>query len=365
MGTKRLGIRDKDSSMAQSVAQAAAVDEHAGAGHLEEIPVEKVIGNERNPRFQAVTPDQVRQLRADALAAVGEGDDSNREAFFEAVSNRIEELELPETDHLTASDCRGRLNGIAALAHSINRLNLIQPIVVYPVESGYEVLAGQRRFLAHLLLGRNEIRALVRQPTGDPLDDNLAAVVENLSREELSLRERVEAIEEIVKLHEERTDSTMNAAALQEYLGESRRTCQRYLRILRESAVREGIRSGEVTSLRQASQLVEPSGSSEDADGGANGSSGRLTRSAPVSHSETESQAGQGTSRKKRAARPKTRVTLGFVQDCSQVRRLMAGYLGEEALAAQFPDVDWSDFNDVEQAWKRFWGDYIVAEADE
>lgn len=355
---KRLGARAKDAGMAQSVAQVAAADEHAGAGRYEDIAVEKVIGNERNPRFRAITPDQVRQLREDALAVSGQADD-NGPAFFEALADRIDHLELHGSDHLTADDCRARLHTIAGLAQSIRRINLIQPIVVYPMDAGFEVLAGQRRYLAHLLLGRREIRAIVRQPTGDPLQDNLAAVAENLSREELSLRERVEAIEEILTLHEQNGGERLNAPGLQQYLGESTRTCQRYLRILRDSAVREGIRNGEVRSLRQASQMV---------DGGSDGSSGeassdrdrRLTSSAPVTHEGNTGSSAGAAAPKRSNSRPKIRVQLGASYRCEEVYRLMSGYLGEDRLAEEYGEVNWADFKDVETAWKNFWVSHIA-----
>ena len=357
---KRLGVRERDSGMARSVADVAGPDEHAGAGRYEEIAVAQIVGNERNPRFQAITPDQVRGLREQALAAAGEGASSSE--FFDTVSHQIDELELADTDQLTASDSRGRLHSIAALAQSIGKINLISPIVVYPLEEGYEVLAGQRRYLAHVLLGRREIRAIVRQPTGDRLNDNLAAVVENLAREELTLRERVEAIEEIVRLHEE-SGKEMNASGLQEYLGESKRTCQRYLRIVREPAVRDAIRSGEVRSLRQASQLVDPAGGPSGNAPDEEQERSHLTRSAPVTRSK-DGQADAGTrapaSSPAQRGRRKTRVNLGSSSECDAVRRLMTGYLGEEGLEASFAEVDWEDYSSVEKAWKQFWADHIA-----
>lgn len=366
MSRKRLGVKDKDSDMAQSVRQVAATDEHAGAGRFEEILLDSISGNDRNPRFRAVTPTEVAELRRAAQTAFAErSSEGIDDRFFDTVGELIDQQELGASDQLTADECRARLHGILGLARSINRVNLIQPITVYPHDTGYEVLAGQRRYLAHVLLGRREIRAIIRQPSGDRLSDSLAAVVENLAREELSLRERVEAIEEIVNLHEE-SNGAMTGSALQEYLGESKRTCQRYLRILRESAVREGIRTGDVTSLRQAAQMVDPGRMGGD-DPEPEADRGKLTRAAPVEHDRASSESsGTGAgSRKKRAARPKIRVQLGTVYSCDQVYRLMSGFLGPERLAADYPDIDWSDFGEVEKTWKSFWAEHIATGSDE
>jgi len=366
---KRLGVKQKDQAMAHSVGEMATADEHAGAGHSAELAVDRISGNARNPRFRAVTPEQVAELRNKAQAQLSERGGSaaaRDDAFFDTVTDLVDAMELEGSDELPAEERRSRLHSIIGLARSINRVNLIQPITVYPHETGYEVLAGQRRYLAHLLLGRREIRSIIRQPSGDQLSDSLAAVVENLAREELSLRERVEAIQEIVDLHET-SFGTMNAAALQQYLGESRRTCQRYLRILREPAVRDGIRGGDVTSLRQAAQLVDSNQSgSEEGDGTGQKGPGRRTRSAPAGQGSPEGEGAAGSTQAspKRATRPKTRVSLGAVYNCDEVYRLMTGFLGSETFHVEYGSVDWDDYRAVEDAWRSFWTRYIANGGD-
>lgn len=366
MARKRLGVQDKDKGMAASVSRAAAPDEHAGAGRFAEIAVAEISRNDRNPRYRAVTPEQVAELRDTARSRTGDPETGDTAAFFDTVSTVIDKMDLEDTEQLSAEEIRVRLHGVAGLARSIAKVNLIQPITVYPLDSGYEVLAGQRRYLAHVLLGRREIRAIVREPSGDALDDRVAAVIENLAREDLTLRERVEAIEEIVNLHEARGE-TATGTTLQQYVGESVRTCQRYLRILREPAVRDGIRSGDVTSLRQAAQMVDPERTGDASSASDTQQGGNLTRSAPVDHSPAASgevPGGATASKKKKATRPKTRVNLGATYDCAEVYRLLCQCLGEHELQARFPEVDWSDYSDVEQAWKSFWGEFIAAGGD-
>lgn len=77
--------------------------------------------------------------------------------------------------------------GMQSLANSIEESGLIQPIVVrkHPQSEGlYQVVAGERRLRAHILLGRTEIEAKVIE-----VDDHLMATLaltENLGREDLS-----------------------------------------------------------------------------------------------------------------------------------------------------------------------------------
>ena len=74
------------------------------------------------------------------------------------------------------------------LAASIKRYGLIHPILVRPAGRGYEVVCGQRRYLACKSLGMGAVPAVVR-----PLDDKLAlelSIAENARREGLGEGER-------------------------------------------------------------------------------------------------------------------------------------------------------------------------------
>ncbi len=351
---KRLGIRKRDSDMVRSVSEQAKPDEHAGAGHVEVVAVSEIVQNESNPRFHSVSAGEIQELRDQALQAAGlEHLGGAPAGFLDTVSHCIDEMVLKPTGYLSAEERRERLHGINDLARSINQLNLLQPILVYPHPDGYEVAAGQRRYLAHVLLGRKEIRTIVRQPSGDRLTDSLAAVVENLAREELTLRERVEAISEVARLHEERYGKPITGVALQDYISESERTCQRYLKILRAPAVREAIRKGEITSYRNAAQAVEAL--REDRGWMSNATDagrGQVTQPAPKT--------GQAQSAPRYSHRPRKKVSLGATQRPAEVERLITGFLGEEQLRSEYGEVDWSDLEDVQAVWKSFWSKYIA-----
>jgi ParB family transcriptional regulator, chromosome partitioning protein len=76
------------------------------------------------------------------------------------------------------------------LASSIKENGLLQPIVVRQLNDGsYEILAGERRWKAHQLLGRKKIPATVRDV--DDEHSREIALVENIQREDLTLMEEV------------------------------------------------------------------------------------------------------------------------------------------------------------------------------
>ena len=80
---------------------------------------------------------------------------------------------------------------IEELARSIRSNGLIQPIVVRKRDSGYEIVAGERRWRASQRAGLLKVPVVVR----DIPDDRLlaAALIENLQREDLNPMEEAHA----------------------------------------------------------------------------------------------------------------------------------------------------------------------------
>lgn len=92
-------------------------------------------------------------------------------------------------------------SGIEELAASIRKQGLLQPIVVAEQSNGrYEILAGQRRFLAHKKLGYETIRAIVRD--ADSIDDETKVAIsltENMVRRDNNQKELIDACTKLFK----------------------------------------------------------------------------------------------------------------------------------------------------------------------
>jgi ParB family transcriptional regulator, chromosome partitioning protein len=86
---------------------------------------------------------------------------------------------------------------LGELAASIKLHGLLQPIVVRRTESGFELVAGERRFRAAQLADLDRLPALVRD-VEDPLE---LALIENLQREDLSPLEEAEALATLIARH--------------------------------------------------------------------------------------------------------------------------------------------------------------------
>lgn len=90
--------------------------------------------------------------------------------------------------------------GIQALATSIAKSGLMQPLVVRPAldrPAHFEVIAGERRWKALQHLGRTQAPAVIR-PVGDQQAAELA-LVENLQREDLNPMDRAAALRRLVE----------------------------------------------------------------------------------------------------------------------------------------------------------------------
>ena len=128
-------------------------------------------------------------------------------------------------------------NALSELTESIRCHGVIQPLSVRRVEGSYELIAGERRLRAAQAAGLGEIPCIIM--TMDDTESSLAALVENLQRQDLDFLEEAEGIARLIRTQNLSQDQ---AARL---LGKSQSAIANKLRILRHSpqvltAIRQG-----------------------------------------------------------------------------------------------------------------------------
>jgi len=130
--------------------------------------------------------------------------------------------------------------GLQQLADSIREVGLLQPILVTEEMGRYRIVAGERRYRAARLAGPRAGPALEKQFS--PEEVMLAALVENLQREDLNPMESAAAIRRLMDLG----GLTQEEAARQ--LGKSRPAVANLLRLLTLPAtVQELVRAGDLS----------------------------------------------------------------------------------------------------------------------
>ena len=113
---------------------------------------------------------------------------------------------------------------LGALADSIREVGVLQPILVRPVDDGYELIAGERRWRAARRVGLQMIPALVRET--DDATSVQHALVENLHRDDLNPLEEAAAYQQLIE------DFGLTHEAVASQVGKSRASVTNSLRLL-------------------------------------------------------------------------------------------------------------------------------------
>ena len=144
-----------------------------------------------------------------------------------------------------------REEALTELADSIRQHGILQPLSVRRAGVNYELIAGERRLRAAQMAGLTEIPCIVM--TMDEKESSLAAMVENLQRQDLDF---IEEAMGIARLMEQWSMSQEQAARI---LGKSQSAVANKLRILRHSDnVLWALREHELTERHARALLKLP-----------------------------------------------------------------------------------------------------------
>lgn len=138
------------------------------------------------------------------------------------------------------------------LATSIQKIGLIQPVTLRELEDGsYQIIAGERRYRASVMLQLKSIPAYVKTVEDDDVME--MALVENIQREDLN------AIE-IALTYQKLIDSqSLTQTELSERVGKNRATITNYIRLLKLPAeVQMGVKDKKIDMGHARALLAMP-----------------------------------------------------------------------------------------------------------
>ncbi len=152
----------------------------------------------------------------------------HRKAFEYTEEERKNAEDMP-LDKIFANPNQPRKNfdeqALKELADSIGKHGVIMPIVVNDNEDGtYMIIAGERRFRACKLAGRNTIPVVIRKYS--PREIKEISLIENLQREDLNPIEAATAMKQLM------IDYKLTQDELAERIGKSRPAVANTLRLL-------------------------------------------------------------------------------------------------------------------------------------
>lgn len=147
------------------------------------------------------------------------------DALLPKIDKGVHELAL---DQLTVSPYQPRKRmdaaAIAELAASIAEKGVLQPLLVRPVSTGFEIVAGERRYRAAQQAGLTKVPAVVKELNDQETLE--VAIIENLQREDLNAAEEARAFKQLM-------DFGLNQEQLAKAVGKSRSAIANALRLLK------------------------------------------------------------------------------------------------------------------------------------
>src|SRR5271170_4025135 len=136
---------------------------------------------------------------------------------------------------------RFREEALDELARSIQSSGIIQPLVVRPIGSRFQLIAGERRWRAAQRAGLTKVSVIVRQ-----VPDELAlemTLVENIQREDLNAIEAARAFERLMD------EFQLTQESVAERTGKDRATVANSIRLLKlEPLIQDWIEEGKLTA---------------------------------------------------------------------------------------------------------------------
>ena len=146
---------------------------------------------------------------------------------------------------------RFREEAMDELARSIQASGIIQPLVVRPIGSRFQLIAGERRWRAAQRSGLNKVSVIVKQ-----VPDEVAlemTLVENIQREDLNAIEAARAFERLMD------EAQLTQEAVAERTGKDRATVANAIRLLKlEPKIQDWIEEGKLTAGHGRALLAVP-----------------------------------------------------------------------------------------------------------
>ncbi|QNI31534.1 ParB/RepB/Spo0J family partition protein [Alloacidobacterium dinghuense] len=158
------------------------------------------------------------------------------------VAGKPHEIPVGEIDR-NPYQTRSRVNEqqLTELANSISATGVVQPIVVRPLPNGrFQLIAGERRWLASQKAGKETVPAILRQVSDEQAME--MTIVENLQRADLNPMEQARAFERLGR------EFKLTQEHMAQRTGKDRASVSNFLRLLRlPTEVQGKVESGDLS----------------------------------------------------------------------------------------------------------------------
>lgn len=259
-GAKRAGTGTIDEAASNSLRWATSAAGQMKAAsevvalNVKRIPVKYVREDAQNPRKLVLGTAEIGALAQQFPVDRERLSRSEDDAYLD------EYLEHVESAGVLTGKAVGDFASIASFAFALKSADrLMHPIVVWQQETQFHLIAGERRLLAHLLLGEPSIDARIRDHAPSGLDKYLLQWEENIHRDDLTLFEKIDNLRQLIDAWKQ--DRGLQAISVNQFAtlsGLPRSVAQRYLAVIRcpSPLLLQAIEAGRVTNIQQAARMA-------------------------------------------------------------------------------------------------------------
>ncbi|MGE3919341.1 MAG: ParB/RepB/Spo0J family partition protein [Gammaproteobacteria bacterium] len=247
---------------------------------------------------------------------------------------------------------------LSELANTIRLNGVINPIIVYKHRENYRVVAGERRTLASIIAGKTEIDARIYHEKPSLLDLKLVQWIENTAREDLSLAERINNMNDIISAYVAKYQvDVLSPALLREITGLSAAQVSCYQAIINAPTdILDAIKEGRVNSLDKAAYLAkidDPSLRGMALVHCINGATLKALKELTTSQRRMN----RNKTSKGQRGRVPSRIDLGYANKAKVVQLIVEAMLNQgtnNKYSRLFNNMDWSNMPLVSQTFKKF-----------
>lgn len=266
---------------------------------------------------------------------------------------------LQTTDPLYATK-KDEFEKLSRLGDTIKKKGLINAVVAYKRVDKYRLVAGERRLLACVLIGKEDIQAKVFDEEPPEEDLRMIQWIENQEREDLTLKERLGNIKAILAgVQKKHPFEEMTPTILKDLLSISLPQASNYLALLNASRdLQERIEAGKINNIEKGAFLsrIEDQVTRE-----------KLIKECESGASLRELQSMLSLSNKlkmdlkrtpvpKRVGKPLSRINLGVTRNPDVVKVVVESVVKRpefQKYAPFFDKIYWEKFEEASLAFKK------------
>jgi ParB family chromosome partitioning protein len=132
---------------------------------------------------------------------------------------------------------------LTKLVNSIKENGILEPLIVFKTDKGYQLVAGHRRLMAAQIANFETVPVVIRERGGQETENLELALIENIIRQDLNPIEEAEALDKLEKQYKK------EATSIAKLVGKDFTTVKNSIRLLKlPEPVQQDIREGTLSA---------------------------------------------------------------------------------------------------------------------